>query len=122
MPTIKNKKGDTLHTDADLRSADLREADFPDDHDLQNEDLEGAYIFKCNGRGMQFNGANLTGVVLDEADLTGANFSDANLYDTDFFDAILTGADFRGAKNIERAAFQGATWDGTTQWPDGFTP
>ncbi|MEO1269917.1 MAG: pentapeptide repeat-containing protein, partial [Myxococcota bacterium] len=52
-------------------------------------------------RTASFQGAKLTGAVLDSADLRGAHFKGADLSDT---------------------SLDGATWDDTTCWPQGFTP
>jgi uncharacterized protein YjbI with pentapeptide repeats len=72
--------GAYLH-DADLRGANLRDAD------LRDADLRGANLF----------GANLRDANLFGADLFDANLFGANLRGADLFDADLRGADLRGA-------------------------
>ena len=63
-------------------------------------------------RGVNLKGANLTG-----ANLVGANFTDDYELGPDDLE-INVG----GLENLEGANFQGAIWDESTVWPEGFTP
>ena len=78
---------------ADLRDADLRDANLCD-ADLRNADLRGANLCDADLRG---------------ADLRNANLRDANLCDADLRGADLCGANLRGAKNTDKTA-----WDAYT--------
>lgn len=90
---------------------------------------------------VQFQEANLSGVVLEDADLSGANLSNvnlrgafllsanlrgvdlqyANLRNADLSKAHLEGADLRKAF-WEGADFSNVVYDTNTKWPEDFDP
>lgn len=79
--------------------------------DLRGADLTGyAFPRAC------FAGANLAGAVL-----RNTNLADATLTGTLLRDADLRGTDLTGA-DLADADLTGARADGTTRWPEGFTP
>lgn len=67
-----------------------------------------------------FEGAERTGD-LRGADLTGVDLSGVDLSGVDMCWAHLVGADLRQARLVE-VRLEGARYDSTTQWPDGFDP
>jgi len=81
--------------EADLRGADLREAN------LREADLRGADLREANLRE-----ANLRGADLREANLREAGLREANLRGADLREANLRGADLRGAE-LMNAKFYG---------------
>lgn len=132
MPTIKNKKGEVIHTAASMSGMDLRDADFNElfepvgswkqNPDFRNLGFVGAALIRCNARGIRLNGADLEGVNFFGGNLKNAAFNGAKLKDTEFNQATIIGADFSGAQGIETADFRRAYYDATTKWPQGFTP
>ena len=76
---------------ADLRWADLREADLSK-ADLREADLRQADLSKANLRG-----ANFTEADLSKANLRGANFTEADLREADLREADLRSVNLRGA-------------------------
>lgn len=117
---IKEKKLNGLVMQgADLRKThlvyrELRGANFSE------ADLSGATLQGCDLRVADLSAAILANVTLHAADLRGANLSNAQLHETDLTEARLEGADLRGA-NITKSDVR-ATYDNSTQWPDGFDP
>ena len=109
-------KGEADLYGADLRGADLREANLYGADlrganlygaDLRGAYLRGAYLYGANLRGADLReadlyGADLRGAYLREADLYGADLREADLYGADLRGADLYGADLRGA-NLCRA-------------------
>ena len=77
------------NTFADLRGADLCDAD------LRDADLRGACLCDADLRG-----ADLRGAYLCDADLRGADLRSANLYGADLCGANLYGANLCGANLI----------------------
>ena len=110
--------------------------------DLSEMNLAGANLQWMNLQGINLQGADLTGANLPRANLTNANLSNkanltdanliyANLTNADLTLAFLVRADLKGARlagaNLQNAYLQGAdltgaTYDMTTQWPEGFSP
>ena len=78
---------------ADLGGADLRDAD------LRDADLGGAYLRDADLRGADLGGAYLRDADLRDADLGGAYLGGAYLRGADLGGADLRDADLRGAKN-----------------------
>jgi uncharacterized protein YjbI with pentapeptide repeats len=100
---------------------------FFDDADVSDADLSGAdlywaYFFRARCVGTNFTGASLQGAVFDLADLTNANLTEANLsYDNLQGSTSLLGTCLRGAI-LTATKFEGALYDDTTIFPDGFDP
>jgi hypothetical protein len=88
-------------SEADLSEADLREAN------LRWADLSGADLSEANLRWADMSGANLSEAYLSGADLREANLRWANLSEADLSGADLRGADLREANlcgaNLSRA-------------------
>ena len=95
---LKNEEGGEKANlwDADLRGANLRDAD------LRDADLRGANLWDADLRGANLRDANLW-----DADLRDANLRDANLWDADLRGADLRGADLRDA-DLRDADLRGA--------------
>lgn len=112
-------QGKDFH-DQDLRrsnftSADCRKANF------KNAQLQGAYFMKAVAFRTNFEGANLSDVLMDRAVLNEANLKDAVLQR-----AVFTRSDLGGA-NVEGADFTNALLDRTQQlalckYADGVNP
>ena len=85
--------------EANLRGADLREAD-----------LSGANLSGANLREADLSGANLSGANLREADLSGADLREADLSEADLSEANLIEANLRGAE-MNCAKFYGKTYN-----------
>lgn len=68
-------------------------------------------LHKDGGRAGDLRGADLTGVDLSGVDLSGADMCWAH----------LVGADLRHVRLVA-IRMEGARYDSTTQWPDGFDP
>jgi uncharacterized protein YjbI with pentapeptide repeats len=118
-----------LISDKDLSGLDMKKSDLRKMQlsyrkligaDFSECDLSDARLQGCDLRNADFTNAKLINTILYEADLRGANLQNAILNKTDFSQARLEGADFRGAK-FEDVEFR-ATYDKSTQWPDGFDP
>ena len=86
--TMKKAVEAAVDDDADLRGADLSDADLSDadlrgadlsDADLRDADLRGADLSDADLRGADLRGADLRGADLRGADLRGADLSDADL-------------------------------------------
>jgi uncharacterized protein YjbI with pentapeptide repeats len=72
------------------------------------------------------DGADLSRVVairgdLRRASLRGARLVEADLTEADLRNADLRGADFGGSV-LDDVRLDGASWDGSTIWPEGFEP
>jgi uncharacterized protein YjbI with pentapeptide repeats len=118
---------------AEIQGADLDEADLNYAY-LVGAQLQGAILEDADLHGAGLDGAQLQGANLDEADLRGANLlgarlQGANLLGADLQGANLLGARLQGAKllgadlqgaNLDGADLQGATADEETCWPDGW--
>ena len=87
---------DTTGARANLRNADLRNADLCGAN-LRNADLRGVYLCDADLRGVYLCDADLCGADLCGADLCGANLRNANLRNADLCGAYLCDADLRGA-------------------------
>jgi hypothetical protein len=114
MTNEENKKVLDLHSGADLRWADLREANLYGAN-LREADLYGANLYGANLREADLYGANLReadlcGADLREADLYGANLYGANLREADLYGANLREADLCGA-DLRKADLRGANLD-----------
>jgi hypothetical protein len=84
--------------------------------ELELADLRGAEL-----RGLDIPRLCFAHSNLDGANLSGANLSGATLEDTSLRGADLRSANLTGAR-LDGADLTGVIADGTTQWPDGFTP
>jgi Pentapeptide repeats (8 copies) len=93
----------------DLHGADLR------DVQLRDARLRGAYLFGAQLQRAQLHGADLQDAGLRDAKLDGAYFTGTQLQR-----ARLGGAQLEGAKDLEKAALQGARATVHTRWPDGW--
>ena len=62
-------------------------------HDFQGLNLSNVVLKRANLEGANFKKANLAGANLKQASLRGANFSEADITETDFQDADLENAD-----------------------------
>jgi murein DD-endopeptidase MepM/ murein hydrolase activator NlpD len=89
--------------------------------DLRGFDLTGGYLPRAD-----LSGADLTGASLRGCDLEAADLGNAILRDADLTGAWLAGADLRGADltgaHLDGLVAAGALYDGSTQWPAGFSP
>lgn len=83
----------------DLRSADLRGAEFWDAH-LERTDFWGAHLEGAQLWGACLNDAKLVKAHLVGANLKGAKFAGADLGDADLTRADLDGADLRNAMGL----------------------
>jgi uncharacterized protein YjbI with pentapeptide repeats len=92
-------------TDANMEYTYLVEAD------LREADLTHANL----------NGANLHGAVLEGAILSGASLREANLTHARLRGADLRGADLTAAK-LAGVDIADVVFDGSTVWPQNFTP
>jgi uncharacterized protein YjbI with pentapeptide repeats len=137
------KKDGSLVTEfeGDLRAIEWDQINL-DDADLSKRNLEGAYMAnscmrRANLQGTDLywatltgsdlshadlrhaclRGAKLNGVSFRRADLSGAELNRNNLGTA----AVISGSDLTGAKTAE-ANFEGAHWDDTTVFPEGFSP
>ncbi|MDO8443723.1 MAG: pentapeptide repeat-containing protein, partial [Candidatus Azambacteria bacterium] len=102
---------------ADLRNSsfvyrELRGANF------KNTDLTATSLQGCDLRAADMSGAILDHTTLYLADLRGANLSNVKMNSCDLRQARLEGADLRGAQIADCRVL--ATFDESTQWPDGF--
>ena len=61
-------------------------------HDFQGLDLSNVVLERANLEGANFKKANLAGAILKQANLRGANFSEADITETEFQDANLENA------------------------------
>ena len=109
---------------ANLRGAKLARAEFGESV-IEGANLAGADLSRAEFRGARASEVNFKQAKLVDADLrgglfAGASFARADLTGADLRDATLIRADFTGAifggVNVD-----GATFDGRTAWPAGFT-
>ena len=104
--TIKETVVNAVKSGANLRGADLRDADLYDANlrgaDLYDADLRDANLCGADLRGADLYDANLRGAYLRGADLRGANLGDAYLRG-----AYLRGADLGKGKVKTFAVFTG---------------
>ncbi len=81
--------------------------------------MTGVNFGKIDGRGTNFNNANVRGANFGEACLQGATFRGTDVSSTNFDKACLFFADFTGARNLNVSVnFSGALLCGTIL-PDG---
>ena len=89
---------------ANLRGADLREADLSganlSEADLREANLSGADLSEADLSGAYLSRANLSGANLSGADLSGAYLSRADLREADLSGAYLSRANLSGAKGL----------------------
>ena len=99
--TLAKTVTEALEGDADLRGADLRDADLCGANlrgaDLRGADLRDANLCGANLRDANLRGANLRGADLRDANLCGANLRGADLRGANLCGANLCGADLRDA-------------------------
>jgi uncharacterized protein YjbI with pentapeptide repeats len=109
-----------LYSTASYKARDLRQVNFTSnllpDAQLQNQNLQQAFLNKADFVNANFERANLTEAYGEEADFTGASFSHASLHGVQFSDATLAGADLSDADlagaGFARANFAGANLTG----------
>lgn len=94
---------------------------------MQSADLSHATLDGVDLRGADLRGANFEGATLYMVDLSGADLRGAQLsFDTEgrvlFSEADLRGADLQGATNLHQVYWDGARYDSSTKWPQGFDP
>jgi uncharacterized protein YjbI with pentapeptide repeats len=89
--TVKDAVVEAVAKDANLRGADLTDAD------LRGADLRGANLTDADLRGADLTGADLTGADLRGADLRDVYLTGANLTGAYLRDVYLTGANLTGA-------------------------
>jgi hypothetical protein len=88
---------------------------------------ESPFVFKnigfvnSNFENTSFEGCAFERVWFSNAQLYGTNFRGARFKDVLFDEALIIGADFSQAEFI-LCNFQGAQFDPTTRWPEGFDP
>lgn len=100
----------------DLAGAELDGVFLGGNAILAHAILRGADLSRARARGADFTDADLRNAdlryaELSEARLIGAQLSGADLRGADLTDAVLTDQ-----------GFNPATYDATTQWPDGYDP
>lgn len=93
---------------------ELRGANF------KNANLTEASLQGCDLRAADMSGATLFKTTLYLADLRGADLTNVKMTACDLRQARLEGADLRGCEIVECSVL--ATFDDSTQWPDGFDP
>jgi hypothetical protein len=103
---------------------------------MREFDWQGVRLYRAFWRGIDarqvdFFGARLVDVGMRDAHLSGAIFKEAVLIECFFEGADLSGADLREADlrgsnfrrtNLQEAKLEGAIYDETTMFPDGFSP
>jgi hypothetical protein len=102
-------------TSAYLQRATLRKAK------ITSADLTSAWMDDADLEGAILMFSNLAETRLPGANLKGAKFYDAKLKKTRLQRADLRGADFGGA-TLEELYLEGAVYDDSTVWPEGFSP
>jgi uncharacterized protein YjbI with pentapeptide repeats len=108
-------------TDAQLSDTEWRLSFFEGSTNFRGADLTGATFHTSFAEGVSFEGANLSGSLFLDTRLVDASFKYADLRGAEFSGADMRGADLAG-KEISDATFERVCWDGSTSWPDGFTP
>jgi len=107
----KYLRGEEGGAKANLRGADLREADLRGANlsgaNLRWADLSWANLRGADLREADLSKANLSGADLSKADLSKADLRDADLRWADLSKADLRGADLRGA-DLSKADLRGA--------------
>ncbi|MCK5522901.1 MAG: pentapeptide repeat-containing protein [Thiomargarita sp.] len=151
MITISFETGETLDINENtLRGSVLSGYDFHraifDGLDLESADFRSSKLRGTSLRNINACFADFSGVPLMTSDFFGANlmgskfvnsetmytdFSNANLYKSDMTNANITGAIFKGAhlegalllcQQLDKARLNGAFYDVSTVWPEGFDP
>ncbi len=89
-------------------------------------ELRRAQLMNANLRGVDLSYADLRGANLQSAQLRGADLSyavleQANLEAADLRGALLIGTSFRQA-NLKDICLEGADFDASTLFPEGYTP
>lgn len=117
--------GKAVLSEANLNRADLSRAD------LFRADLSGANLSEAVLGGANLRFANLRDAILSKADLSETVLRGAVLHGTDLSGADLSGAILLGAYvsgenqivTFERVVdLQGAHYNESTRWPEGFVP
>lgn len=101
-------------SNASLDYRELKGANF------RNANLTETSLQGCDLRVADLSGATLIKTILYLADLRGSNFTNAKLTKCNLRQARLEGADLRGAQISDCSVL--ATYDDSTQWPEGFDP
>lgn len=83
---------------------------------LCGANLRWANLWHANLSGADLRGADLTGADMHGANLIGADLRYASLRDSNLRGALLTSVD------LSKTHLNAATYDGHTNWPDGFDP
>ena len=95
--TITEAVLEAIRCDANLRGADLSDADLSDAN-LRGADLRRANLYDANLYDADLRDANLRDADLCNADLRSANLCDADLRGANLYGADLRSTDLRGAK------------------------
>ncbi len=110
-----------LNRMVDLSVAPLNNVDFsaiPGEDPFFFRDIG---FVNSNFENASFEGCRFEHVWFSNAQLYGTNFQLARFKDVLFDEARIIGADFTGAEFI-LCNLEGAVFDATTRWPDGFDP
>ncbi|HWE38389.1 MAG TPA: pentapeptide repeat-containing protein [Isosphaeraceae bacterium] len=91
-----------------------------DGADFAAADLREARLAHARAPEAVFRAAKLVGADLSDAMLFGCSFDGADLTGADLSDANLHRADLAGA-TLDAVTLEGASFDGRTAWPPGFT-
>lgn len=115
--------------DADLRHACLVHCDLNMHKvNLQGADLSYAFLSIVNLKEADMRGANLNHAEIYQVDFTGTDFRDASLGfyargRIEMGNVNLCGADLSEVKEMQNIyTWEGAVYDSTTLWPNGFDP
>lgn len=106
---------------AELNNADLRGSNFTFS-DMRAADLRHVSAGPIEAAENELIAATFDGVDFTGADLRGSDFRLALVVGTVFRDADLRGADLRRAMFVGEAHWEGAIYDDTTMFDEGFDP
>ena len=122
-----NLSGTDMHgldiSEGDFEGANMSRVNlvdaFVDDAHFENVNLVSAHLNGARIKRTALIGANLTAATVEDANLSGSDLSGATLLKTNLNGANLTGVNFRGAHDLDAAAFNAATLWSQTTCPDG---
>ncbi len=110
-----------LNRMVDISVAPLNEVDFSPIPGEQAYTFKNIGFVNSNFENASFEGCSFENVWFSNAQLYSTNFRNTRFVNTLFDEALIIGADFRDAEFV-LCNFEGAQFDSTTLWPEGFDP
>lgn len=132
---VDKKKAIVSVSGMDFRGADLRRLNLKSTKlasinligaNLSNANLESAFLANANLSDASLINTNLISINLKDAQLNKTNLAQANLSNAKLIKTNLKNANLIGSKlksaDLTGVKLDGAVYNNTTEWPEGFDP